>query len=413
MTAAGQDLVGDLLADDGVRVLFQPVVDLTTRRPVGVEALCRGPAGSALELPDVMFAAARDEALVPELDWASRLEALRAALDAGARPPMTLFVNAEPEALLRRPPEGFEQLRRQVARAGVQVVLEVTEHDLADDPGSLLAALSVVRGWGWALAVDDVGARPASLALLPLLAPEVVKLDLRLVQQHPSVEVAEIVDAVLAHAGRTGALVLAEGIETPEHEQLALAMGATLGQGWLYGHAGPLARAGWSRLRLPSLSGPPRGHTPWSLVRGSLPTRRATKPLLAALSLALERQALAQGSSSFVVAAFQDAGHFTPETAERYTALGWVVPLVLVLGAGMPPQPAPGVRGSALAPDDPLRDEWVLVVLGPHVAAALVAHDLGDPGPQAERRFDYALVHDRSTVLAVAAALLPSVVRLP
>lgn len=411
MIAREHELVVDLLAADGVRALFQPVVELATGHHVGVEALCRGPAGHRLEQPEAMFAAARDESLVTELDWASRLAALQGALDSGARPPMTLFLNAEPEALLRHPPAAFHELREQVAQVGVQVVLEVTERDLTDDPGGLLAALSVVRGWGWAVAADDVGAEPSSLALLPLLSPEVVKLDLRLVQQRPTVEAAGIVDAVLAHVGRTGALVLAEGIETAEHERLAQAMGATLGQGWRYGHAGALQQPDWRLLELPRLADLPVGGTPWALVRDALPTRRATEPLLSALSVALERQAMAQGGSSLLLSAFQDAGRFTRATAERYAALAWAVPFVAVLGQGMPPEPAPGVRGSALAADDPLCDEWVVVVLGPHGSAALVAHDLGDTGPRQERRFDYALTYDRATVLSVATALLPSVAR--
>lgn len=65
--------------------------------------------------------------------------------------------------------------------------------------------------------------------------PDVIKLDLHLVQARTTGEVACIVNAVLAEAEITGAIILAEGIETAEHLAVAQTMGATVGQGWLWG----------------------------------------------------------------------------------------------------------------------------------------------------------------------------------
>ena len=63
-------------------------------------------------------------------------------------------------------------------------------------------------------------------------------------QERPGPAIAEIMNAVNAHAERTGAVVLAEGIETDEHLAMARALGATLGQGWLFGRPGPGAAPG-------------------------------------------------------------------------------------------------------------------------------------------------------------------------
>ena len=52
-----------------------------------------------------------------------------------------------------------------------------------------------------------------------------------------------MLNAVAAEAERSGALLLAEGIETEEHLARARAVGATLGQGWLFGRPGPLPPA--------------------------------------------------------------------------------------------------------------------------------------------------------------------------
>jgi DICT domain-containing protein len=59
-----------------------------------------------------------------------------------------------------------------------------------------------------------------------------------------------------------------------------------------------------------------------------------------------------------------------------------------------------------LAPADPVRGEWDLAVVGPHFAGALVARDLGDSGPDLDRRFDYLLTYDRELVVDVASTLL-------
>ena len=65
---------------------------------------------------------------------------------------------------------------------------------------------------------------PARPPFMPLLRPDVVKLDLRLVQERPGPAVAEIMNAVNAYAERSGALVLAEGIEDDGHLRTARAL---------------------------------------------------------------------------------------------------------------------------------------------------------------------------------------------
>jgi EAL domain-containing protein (putative c-di-GMP-specific phosphodiesterase class I) len=77
----------------------------------------------------------------------------------------------------------------------------------------------------------DRCADPASLALLPLLAPDLIKLDMALIRERPGQHAARVMSAVAAHAERTGAVVLAEGVETEQHRVTARALGATYGQG--------------------------------------------------------------------------------------------------------------------------------------------------------------------------------------
>jgi DICT domain-containing protein len=94
-----------------------------------------------------------------------------------------------------------------------------------------------------------------------------------------------------------------------------------------------------------------------------------------------------------VPASFQEARYFTATTADRYSRLGARYPLVAALGVDLDLTPTPGVRVVPLAHDDLLRGEWVVAVVGDHCAGALIAHDLGDSGPDRSRRFGFALSH--------------------
>jgi diguanylate cyclase (GGDEF)-like protein/PAS domain S-box-containing protein len=399
-----------VLRAGSVRSVFQPIVEVDTGRVVAYEALARGPEGP-LERPDLLFAAARAAGRLAELDALCRAAAFRGAVEQGLLAPLTVFVNVEPEVLDDAPLDDLLAISDGVPQ-GLRVVMEITERALAARPAELLRTVERVRALGWGIAVDDVGAEAMSLAFLPLLRPDVVKLDLRLVQERPGPAIAEIMNAVNAYAERSGALVLAEGIENEQHLATAKALGATLGQGWHFGRPGPGVVAGreHGELRLPGAPATDlSGDSPFSCLPPGVPLRRSTKGLLIEVSKQLEREAMRLGDTCVVAATFQEARHFTPSTAQRYRDLVERTGFVCALGEDLPVEPLPGLRGAALSSDDPVRGEWDLVVLSPHFSAALLACDLGDRGPDLERRFEFALTYDRDTVVRAAHALLSRV----
>lgn len=407
--AAGS--VRGLLAAGGITSHYQPIVDIDSDSVVAYEALARGPVGTALASPDVMFAEARRQQLLPELDLACRVAALTGAERAGLRAPWTLFVNTEPETAENTLVSLTRASVPDVDRRAVRVIVELTERTLTSDPVQLLRLVDRIRARGWGIALDDVGVNRSSLALLPLLHPDVIKLDLRLIQQQPTAQIAEIVGAVNAEAERAGTTVLAEGIETAEHVAVARALGATLGQGWFYGQPGPLPQP------LPAFTGTavrvaarvPRDRlgTPFELAAAAQRTpRTATKPMLIELSKHLERQALSAGETAVIISTFQHATMFTPATQRRYRQLVASAAFVGVLGADILEEPLPGVRGGRLEPGDPLLEEWDIAVIGPHYAATLIARDLGGDIDDPNRRFAFMLSHNRELVVSVAGYLM-------
>ena len=234
--------------------------------------------------------------------------------------------------------------------------MEVTERAVARDPAGLLAAVARARAVGWGVALDDVGAAPGSLAVLPFVHPDVIKLDLRLVQGRTTAEVARIVNAVRAKAERTGARILAEGIETRRHLEIARALGATVGQGWLYGRPGPLPEATRPpRIPLDLLPEPAavEDQTPFEVVSAERVPERAPKDLLLSMSMHIEDKGLDAAEPGVLLACFQEARHFTPGTRARFGLLAGRAALTGALGAGMPAAPAPGSAGPPSPPATP------------------------------------------------------------
>ncbi|WP_432545285.1 diguanylate cyclase domain-containing protein [Kineococcus sp. SYSU DK004] len=401
-----------VLSTGGVRSVFQPIVDLRSGAVVAYEALARGPRGGELERPDALFAAARAADRLADLDEACRAAAFRGAVQHGLFAPQALFVNVEPEVLDSAPLDDLLAIA-QAAPGDLRVVLEITERALAARPAELLRTVARVRELGWRVALDDVGADPLSLAFMPLLQPDVVKLDLRLVQRRPGPAVAQIMNAVNAYAEATGALVLAEGIEDEKHLVMARALGARLGQGWLFGRPadGPAPALEAAEIALPATvpGDEAASSSPFALLPAGTELRRAPKSLLIEVSKQLEREAMRLGDTCVVASTFQEARHFTPATAVRYRDLVDRTGFVCALGEGLGDQPVPGLRGADLDQGDPVRGEWDVVVLSPHFSAALLARDLGDTGPDAQRVFEYALTYRRDTVVAAARSFLSRV----
>jgi hypothetical protein len=245
------------------------------------------------------------------------------------------------------------------------------------------------------------------------LRPDVVKLDLGLIGSLAPLEAARIGQAVATEAERTGATVLAERVETEAAESLAHSLGATLAQGWFYGHPRPLSVAFAEpvpRLRLSNESASTSAaFTPFDILRERRPVRRVPKRTLLQISRGLERRAASLDAGPVVLSAFQDERGFEARTRDIYAALARRAAFVAALGAGMSPVPAPGVRGVSLSARDPLQAQWVVVVLGADFSAALAGLDLGAEGEDSQRSYDYALTYERGLAVEVARALMTKV----
>jgi hypothetical protein len=191
-------------------------------------------------------------------------------------------------------------------------------------------------------------------------------------------------------------------------------MGARFGQGWLFGKPGPLPAQPASRpggmYVTPRRAHEPTGVTPFQIVSDRRQELIGDKQILLERSRQLEAEAGDLGAEGVLLSTFQDMSFFTPATAARYRELASRLAFVGAFGVGMPEEPVAGVRGGTIEEAEPLRGEWNVIVLGPHFAGAFVAADLGDDGPDPERRFDFCMTYDRNLVVDAARALMARIV---
>ena len=223
-----------LIANRAFRPVFQPIIELSTGRTVGFEALTRFDDGSR---PDETFAAALDCGLGIELETVTLEAALRSGrcLPAGA----WLSLNVSPPLAA-----DAAMLGRALASRSRPVVLEITENQAITDYAPLHAA--VLRlGPDVRLAVDDAGAGVANFNHLAELRPDFLKIDIGLVRGvHADVGRQAVVAGLVHFAAASGCQVIAEGIETEAELAMVRSLGVTLGQGYLL--ARPAAAETWT-----------------------------------------------------------------------------------------------------------------------------------------------------------------------
>lgn len=224
------EIEGLLEREQPVVAFFQPLVSLSTGRVLGYEALSRFPDPPGRG-PDAWFAQAARCGLAARLEAA----ALRAALSKEGRPQGTfLSINVSPTTL------GSAEVQAVLPTDMTGLVVEITEHELADDLDALEKELAALRERGAKIAVDDAGAGYSGLQTVMRIQPDVIKLDRSLVMnldEDPAKEA--LIDSFVRFARRTGASVCAEGIERMEELKLLADLDVTYGQGYVLARPAP------------------------------------------------------------------------------------------------------------------------------------------------------------------------------
>jgi EAL domain-containing protein (putative c-di-GMP-specific phosphodiesterase class I) len=227
-----------------LKVAYQPIVDLVSGRIVGFEALAR-PQESPQGGVDGLFRAAQRMGSIRELDRLCVVAGARAALDLPGGLPVFLNIGV---ATLLDPSQPIAQLLAGVladleagslGRGPIQrpLVLEITERETVTNVRLLSQVVARCRELGIRFALDDVGAGHSDVELIAALMPDYIKLDRRLSARSARAN-ESIIAAMVAFGARSGASVLAEGIEDEATSARMRARGVVLGQGYYFGRPG-------------------------------------------------------------------------------------------------------------------------------------------------------------------------------
>lgn len=240
------DLQG-ALSTPAFQMRFQPLVLLETGQPIGFEGLARWSHPTIGEIsPQRFVALAEESGTIGALGAWALAEAVaqsrRLQLEAGrSREQLYVAVNLSPREF--RDGNLAERIHSALSASGLEpgrLCLEITESALLEEPERAVDVLRELRRAGVRIALDDFGTGYSSLATLHRLPIDCLKIDGSFVQGlETDLDKRAIVESIIALGRRLDLTLVAEGIETIAQRERLREMGATVGQGWLFGQAMP------------------------------------------------------------------------------------------------------------------------------------------------------------------------------
>jgi EAL domain-containing protein (putative c-di-GMP-specific phosphodiesterase class I) len=228
---------------------YQPEVELSTRKIVGLEALMRWqhPERGLISPMDFIPQAEESGLILPMGDWGLG-QACRQLQEWQRQYPnltsLRMCVNLSARQFSRAGlADHVESILLQTGLYGHQLGLEMTESSLISDVSEAAKVLESLNRLGVSLHMDDFGTGYSSLNHLHSFPFDVLKIDRSFVQRMGGGhQPLQIVQTILELARGLGMDVVAEGIETEEQSNQLQQMGCRYGQGFLYSKPLPAAQ---------------------------------------------------------------------------------------------------------------------------------------------------------------------------
>jgi diguanylate cyclase (GGDEF)-like protein/PAS domain S-box-containing protein len=225
---------------------YQPQVDLSTQKVIGLEALIRWqhPQLGVIS-PAKFIPVAEDAGLIhPIGSWVlltacqQAVKWLEDGLDFGR-----IAINiAGPQIQRGELAKEVQEVMDKTGLAAKYIELEVTETFIMQRADYAIAELHELRNMGITLAIDDFGTGYSSLSYLKALPIHKLKIDQGFVRDIPDdTDDMAIAQAVIALGHSLGLTVIAEGIETKEQAEFLFSSGCEEGQGYLYSRPVPVS----------------------------------------------------------------------------------------------------------------------------------------------------------------------------
>jgi EAL domain-containing protein (putative c-di-GMP-specific phosphodiesterase class I) len=223
-----------ILDEEDVHSVFQPIVDIKERKIYAHEALLRGPEGSPLRSPELLFRVAHLNRVEMDLDRLARrhhLKVFRSYLD--THPGARLTVNLGPFM-----PMFLEDVMKDMEMFRVprdSVIWEVSERTYIDDFPAFARTIDFLVSQGYKVAVDDFGAGATTFKMIYSIDAQIIKIDRSFVEDvDRAPEKREFLERLIGCFYRPDNLIFIEGVERTEEVLTLLEIGYRFYQGYRF-----------------------------------------------------------------------------------------------------------------------------------------------------------------------------------
>ena len=225
------------LSLDQLELHYQPVVRLSGREILGVEALVRWNHPTRGTIPPIQFIPVAEETglIIPMGRWileTACYEGVRLQERFARDEPLTMSVNLSVRQLQSE--TLVTDVRSALSLTGLpasSLVLEITESLMLSDTDFAMQQLHDLKGLGIRLAMDDFGTGYSSLSYLSRFPVDILKMDRSFVGSEDN---EALTSAIIALGTSLSLEVVAEGIELAEQANSLEELGCELGQGYLF-----------------------------------------------------------------------------------------------------------------------------------------------------------------------------------
>ncbi|WP_460840312.1 GGDEF/EAL domain-containing response regulator [Noviherbaspirillum agri] len=220
-------------------VVYQPQVDLATRRPVGAEALLRWKTKNGTHIaPDRFIPIAEFSGLIIEIGERVLRAACRELVRLHERGFVDFTLSVNVSQVQFRHPRFLDMLHSILADTQAppsHLELEITESIAMEDSNALIHLLGQIKQTGVNIAIDDFGTGFSSLSYLQRLSADRLKIDRSFVTEITrSAPGGSIAEMVIQLGHNLGLSVIAEGVEDEQQANVLAALGCPLAQGYLF-----------------------------------------------------------------------------------------------------------------------------------------------------------------------------------
>lgn len=233
----------DVLHNQKITTVLQPIASLRDGSVFGYEALGRGPAGTALEGPEALIQCALENGRMLELEHLFRRSALRAArqMPTGIR----LFLNVNPN-IIQDTHFGMGFTKEYLTRFAISaedIVFEITERESVENLRGFKQIIEHYKAQNYQISIDDAGAGYSGLNLISDVQPHFIKLDMRLIHGvDKDLTRQALIKSMQEFAALTNTRIIAEGIETEEELATLISFDVPYGQGFFIRRPDPVPR---------------------------------------------------------------------------------------------------------------------------------------------------------------------------